>query len=162
VSTTSQIKYIFIVRHGHADFDASRDIDRQLNPKGIIASKNIATFIKQKCQQHNLVIDVCISSAAVRTKQTTEIISESNKINNCLYYQELYATNISTWLDKIAEQSAQNIIIVGHNPTLSQFLNNVCGYELYMQPANCAFIKLEILPDGIIYPATLIEYNHNE
>ena len=158
----SQTKYIFIVRHGHAEFSASQDINRQLNPKGIAATKAAATFIMQQCKQFNLTVDVCISSAAVRTQQTTEIISEINQINKCQYYQELYSSSVSSWLDKITEERAQNIIIVGHNPTFSQILNNVCGYDLYMKPAHCAFIKLEILPDGIIYPATLIEYYHNE
>lgn len=162
MSEEKQVKHIFIVRHGHAEFNAFQDIKRKLKPKGIAATKAVATFIRQKCKQLNLTVDVCISSAAVRTQQTTEIISEINKINNCKYYQELYSTNVSTWLDKIADKSAKNIIIIGHNPTLSQMLNNVCGYQLNMKPANCALIKLEILPDGIIYPATLIEYHHNE
>jgi phosphohistidine phosphatase len=157
-----QIKHVFIVRHGHADFGAKSDFQRVLNSKGKSAVKKTASFIKKQCEKYAINLESCICSAALRTKQTTEIIHHTNTINNTTYHQELYSTVGSKWLDKIIESPANTLLIVGHNPTFSQLINNLCGYNLYMKPANCAFITLEIQSDGIIYPATLNEFHHNE
>ncbi len=160
--SSNNIKNIFIVRHGHADFGSGIDFERELTTKGVKRSNKTAEYIKQKCQSINMDLDLCISSAAIRTKQTAEIICQLNNISNCQYYRELYSTMASTWLDKIAGQSAKNIVIVGHNPTFSQLVNRLCGFEVYMKPAHCAFITLEFRDDGIIYPATLNDYFPNE
>ncbi len=162
MSAKKHNKNIFIVRHAHASFDGAVDFERQLNAKGLIAANKTADFIHNKCKEMAITAELCISSAATRTKQTAEIICKINNVQQCKYYQELYSTAVSKWLEKIIKQPAKNIIIIGHNPTFSQMLNNLCGYDLYMQPANCALIKLEIRPDGIIYPASLQEFYHNE
>lgn len=155
-------KNIFIVRHGHADFSAAQDFERVLTVNGIKAVNKTAEFINQICQDGGISIDLCISSAANRTKQTAEIICFKNGIQNSVSYQELYSSVASSWIDKISETVDNNIVIVGHNPTFSQMINNLCGYEIYMQPANCAFISLEIMADGLIYPAQLNQFYKNE
>ena len=156
------LKNLFIVRHGHADFSAVRDFDRVLTLKGIKAVNNTATFINQICQEKNISIDLCISSAANRTMQTSEIICFKCDVRFCENYKELYSTVASHWIDKIAESKFNNIVLVGHNPTFSQLVNNLCGHEVYMQPANCAVVSLEIKQDGIIYPAQLNNFFNNE
>ena len=155
-------KQIFIVRHGHADFGSDNDFERVLTAKGINKTNKTADFIQQKCQSLNISLDLCIASAALRTKQTADMICQTNKLSNCHYHRELYSTVASVWVDKIASESASNIIVVGHNPTFSQLVNSLCGYEIYMKPAHCAFITLEFRDDGIIYPATLNDYFPNE
>ncbi|MFK8010913.1 MAG: histidine phosphatase family protein [Marinicellaceae bacterium] len=151
-------KNIFIVRHGHSDFTAQDDYNRELTKKGVLAVNKSSDFISKTCKKYGLDIQICISSAAVRTQQTAEIIIRKNNINNSNYYPELYATVTDKWLEKLAATKHENVVLVGHNPTLSQMLNNLCGCNIYMQPANCAFISLEIKPDGIIYPAQLNEF----
>lgn len=155
-------KNIFIVRHGHADFSAANDYDRVLTLSGIHAVNNTAHFINQTCKDNNISIDLCLSSAANRTKQTAEIICFKCDIQNYTNHKELYSTAASNWLDKMSDSTSNNIVIVGHNPTLSKLVNNLCGHEIYMQPANCAFVSLEIKSDGIIYPAQLKNYFNNE
>ena len=159
---SNTIKNIFIVRHGHADFGSGMDYERELTSKGVTRSRNAAEYIQQQCQSLNLTLDLCVSSAAIRTKQTAEIICQTNHVTSCQYYSELYSTMASTWLDEIAAQTANNIVIVGHNPTFSQLVNRLCGHEIYMKPAHCAFVTLEFRDDGIIYPSTLNDYFPNE
>lgn len=151
-------KNVFIVRHGHADFSCEKDYERVLTLDGIKAVNKTAAFIDQTCSENNVSIDICISSAAYRTKQTSEIICFKNNIEECIFHEDLYSTVVSNWLEKIAKSKQETIVIVGHNPTLSQMINNLCGHEAYMQPSDCAFISLEIMPDGIIYPAQLNKY----
>lgn len=155
-------KNIFVVRHGHAGFDTRIDFERPLTTKGKMAVNNTALYIQEKCQELSLTLELCISSAAIRTQQTAKIICQTNHIARYTSHQDLYATQASCWIDEIVKQQAQNILIVGHNPTFSQFVKNTCGYECYMKPANCAYITLEICSDGIIYPAILNDYYNNE
>ncbi|MCF6318781.1 MAG: histidine phosphatase family protein [Proteobacteria bacterium] len=158
----NMVKNIFIVRHGHADFGSGVDFQRELTSKGIKRANKTAEYIQHKCQSQNRVLDLCISSAAIRTQQTADIICHTNNLSNCQYYRELYSTMASTWLDKIAHTEATNIVLVGHNPTFSQLLSRLCGNEIYMKPAHCALVTLEFRDDGIIYPATLNDYFPNE
>lgn len=158
----SVTKQIFIVRHGDADFNSDTDYTRELTERGINRVKDTAEFIKTNCIKSSIKIDLCISSAALRTRQTAEILCNANNITNCDFHQELYSTVTSKWIDALSANIAKNIIIVGHNPTFSQLVNNLCGFEVYMKPANCAFVKLEICTDGIIYPAKLIDYFKHE
>jgi len=155
-------KNIFITRHGHAVHDAITDFERPLSEKGIAHVKNTAKFIQKHCQALNLKHLLCISSAAARTMQTANIVNETCPFANIQSHRELYTSTVSRWLDKCIKAVDNNIVIVGHNPTFSQMINNLCGYQIYMKPANCAFIQLEIKPDGIIYPASLIEFHNNE
>ena len=156
------IKNLFIVRHGHAAFKGEKDFDRPLTSKGVSCSHKTATYIANKCQEKNLQIDMCISSGALRTKQTAEILCRTNNVTHIENDDKLYATSVSHWLQKLTELTAQTLIIVGHNPTFSQMLQYWCGYDHNMQPANCALITLEILSDGITYPASLLDFYHNE
>ena len=149
-------KNIFIVRHGHADFDADIDFNRPLTTRGIQAVKQTTSFIAKQAKKQQLNPQICISSAAKRTQQTAEIICQTLAIQTYESHKELYATNVSKWLEYINQQQTSDIIIVGHNPTLSQMVNTFCGYNLHLKPANCAFIQLEIKPDGIVYPANLL------
>ncbi len=158
----SHKKNIFICRHGHATFTAQTDFNRELTAEGIQAVSNTALFIQKQCEIANISPELCISSSALRTKQTAKIIAQSYAVMQCDFYQELYSTNASQWLEKITKAKQNTIILVGHNPTLSQLVQVLSGHEFYMQPANCAFITLEIKPDGFIYPALLNHVFQNE
>ncbi len=158
----SQIKTVFIVRHGHATFSAPTDYSRTLKDKGVKAVKRTTQFIRSQCLTHQLTPKLCISSAATRTLATAQIIANGIDGLAIEAHQELYATSASAWLTKIESSSCDCLVLVGHNPTFSQMVNYFCGRNIQMKPSECALIELEIKADGIIYPATLIDYHHNE
>jgi phosphohistidine phosphatase len=155
-------KNIFVVRHGHAENSATHDFDRVLTMTGILAVNKTAEYISKICLNQSITIDLCICSAAHRTKQTAEIICFKNNIQIAEFHNSLYSTVASQWIDKMSESKYENILLVGHNPTLSQLVNNICGQQIYMQPANCAHITLELEQDGIIYPAQLNQFYKHE
>ncbi len=162
MNQSSLVKNIFIVRHGHAVFQSNKDYDRALSDKGIFCAQKTASYIKQISSEKNIQTLMCLSSAALRTRQTAEIICQVNDITHIDYHQSLYATTVSHWLEKIQHIPTDNLVIVGHNPTFSQMLQYWCGHNIYMKPANCAFISLEFQSDGITYPATLNDFYQNE
>jgi phosphohistidine phosphatase SixA len=157
-----QTKHIFIARHGHADFDCVSDKLRNLTGQGQQAVESSATFIKNKCEDYKLDIDLCICSDAIRTIQTSEIICKQLAISKLKKHSELYSTVASKWMDHIIGSEVDNLVLVGHNPTLSQLVNQLTGSQCYMKPANCAFIKLQIKDNEIIFPTSLLGYFNNE
>jgi phosphohistidine phosphatase len=158
-----QTKYIFIVRHGHADFDSKPDKLRNLTKHGQQAVHSTSSFIQQKCSEFNLKIDLCICSNATRTIQTAEIICQQLNITNIESHGDLYSTVPSNWMDKIINSNdTKTLVLVGHNPTLSQLINQLTSSECYMNPANCGFIKLEIKNNELVLPATLLGYFNHE
>lgn len=156
------MKNLFIVRHGHADFTGDKDFERTLTQKGVDAVRSTAEFIINIVEKFSIMPQKCICSAATRTSQTAEIISQKCGVTDMQKELSLYSTHAGNWLQEIEQTPEQNLILVGHNPTMSQLIQNLSGYQAYMKPADCAVIALEIMQDGIIYPAKLIDYHSNE
>lgn len=120
------MKNIFLLRHAHSDPDSDNDFDRPLNEEGIAKCKIISTNIKPYFNQ----IDLIISSPAVRTKQTIEkVITFLNEdVTKVSYKKELYYVSLNQLFQQIAnlDNKYQTILIVSHNPAISQlamFLN---------------------------------------
>lgn len=155
------IKNVFIVRHGHADFMTSNDFDRPLTSTGQKAVLECSKFIQQSCKKSGIELDKCISSGAIRTKQTAEIICEHIGINDLKLVDALYNATTGDWLNQIQNTNSRNIVIVGHNPTMSSLVTLCANQASKMKPSNCGFFQLEIDNDGVRMPAKLIDfYNH--
>ncbi len=120
------MKNIFLLRHAHSDPDSDNDFDRPLNEEGIAKCQIISTNIKPYFNQ----IDLIISSPALRTKQTVEnlIILLKQNVNKINYKKELYSASVNELFQTITtlDNKYQTILIVSHNPAISQlamFLN---------------------------------------
>lgn len=155
-------KNLFIVRHGHASFSSDTDFNRNLTERGIQASRLTAAFINEVSEKLQLGPQLCLCSAAIRTMQTADVITKICGVAKRKNYRELYSTHAGCWLELIENTEEESILLVGHNPTMSQLVSNLSGYSAHMKPADCAVIALEIMADGIIYPAKLIDYYSNE
>ncbi len=117
------MKRLILVRHGKAnpEHKEDNDIDRDLIKKGQKDSKLIAEVLKK----NKVKPDLIISSVANRALQTAEIFAEimeidKNEIKQEQFLYDGYTTGQLS--DFIGEQSddLQTIMIVGHNPFISQ------------------------------------------
>ena len=119
------MKKLYIMRHGKAthNFNDYKDIERNLVPKGIERTSVIATFIKNK----NIEIDAIYVSPAQRTLQTMNIIAKELNINNIIIEPLIYNARsefeLFDFIDNI-DNEIDNVLIIGHNPTLCFFINN--------------------------------------
>lgn len=120
------MKTLYIVRHGKSTWEDPflADHDRPLLPVGIKKTKKIAKFLEGK----NIKPGLLLSSSAKRAFETAEIIAEIigypmdeiKKSPNQYHaspddiYSELYAL----------PDSLVSVMIFGHNPTLTYFVNN--------------------------------------
>lgn len=144
---------LFIVRHGHSPMQDS-DHQRPLSEWGQQQAKQAAQFI----QQNTDTIPDILCSDAIRTHQTAGRIAEAFGIEHCDARNEFYTAGVGIWCDAIEEMGhCQSLILVGHNPTISQLTGYLTGSDdIYFKPACVTHIRLEILSDGLRLPAQLL------
>lgn len=108
---------LFILRHAHSANNALNDFDRTITEEGINKCSQVGAII------NNYDIDIIFSSDALRTKETVENITKhSKKIPQIKYLHSLYNATAKELLEFIEqeEQVYDNILLVGHNPSISQ------------------------------------------
>jgi len=129
------MKKLFIVRHGMAEYPNARllDMDRCLVDDGIEEAK----IVGQLLYQYEYIPDCIISSPASRAHQTAKIISEILHIStkDIKYDKTIYEAEVTHLLQLISQLKDRynSVLIVGHNPGLSELVNhliNMMGYSL--------------------------------
>lgn len=123
------MKTLILLRHAKSSWkDMSQDdFDRPLNKRG----KRDAPLMAQKFKERELVPDLILSSPAVRTKLTTEEFvyglggggDEGGSILK--YVSQIYEAHYQALLQLLRQQEDiyQSILLVGHNPGLTDLAN---------------------------------------
>lgn len=125
-----------VIRHAKSDWSVTDldDFKRGLNKRGNRDAPLMGKILLQK----KLLPDLVISSSAVRTKLTTQKLLEQlgPKKGPVKYYQDLYHADASTILKHINLQSdeLETLFFVGHNPGLTDFVNQLCHSEIENVP----------------------------
>ena len=120
------MKTIYIVRHAKSswDFIQLEDHERPLTEQGIKRTKLVGEYLAQK----KVSVDLIISSHAVRAYETAKIIA------NALDYPEedivtdkqIYHADAGGFFYRFTEapEEANSVMIVGHNPTVTELVNH--------------------------------------
>ncbi len=114
------MKQIYILRHAKSSWDNSNlsDFDRPLADRGISDAKKMSNFLKDI----NIKIDRVLCSNAIRAKETFDLTADgfNFEIDKATYLDKLYFGDTTTIIQDLKEldESLNNILIVGHNPTL--------------------------------------------
>jgi phosphohistidine phosphatase len=118
-------KNLLMIRHGKSSWDAPglSDHERPLLKLGIERTKRMAHFLSEK----RVVPDLIISSHAVRAFETAKLLAKELgypkseiQIERNIYYHDaegLYSLVMALPDDKDV------VMLVGHNPTMTQFAN---------------------------------------
>lgn len=140
-------KSIFLVRHAEARpaQPNEKDLDRPLTSKGIQDASRIGAWIYQQ----NIDISAIICSNAARTLQTANLIVDQIKIGNdrIKKHEDLFEASVRLYFSIISEwkDSWDKVMIIGHNPVLSYFLEYVTRQESgFLSPGSMAIIEQEI------------------
>jgi len=140
------MKRLYLVRHGYTETNQTvADYSRVLSNYGIEKTYNNFNILKNK----NYIIDYVLSSTSIRTKQTFDIL---NKIYNLpeelvCFRKSLYYIELHEFIEMISclNNKYNNILTIGHNPTLSNVANYLTGEnEIFLQPSNIVIIDLSI------------------
>lgn len=132
------MKTLYIVRHAKSswEFTGLGDHERPLLDKGKQRTKLIAEYLKK----NNVSPDLLISSHATRAYDTAVLIAkaigyptESIQINKMLYH-----ANDEDIFDEICEvpDTVQSLMIVGHNPTFTDFANQFLDSKIEWLPTS--------------------------
>jgi len=123
-------KTLFVVRHAIAKPTEAgkKDIDRELAAEGLQQSSRLGAYIYKK----NTEISAMVCSSAMRATQTAEIIADQiaydiSKIN---IDPELYEASVRIIINKMCafNNDWNEVILVGHNPVLSYFVEYLTGH----------------------------------
>ena len=114
------MKEIYVLRHAKSSWDNSNlsDFDRPLADRGISDAKKMSNFLKDM----NIKIDKVLCSNAIRAKETFDLTADgfNFEIDKATYLDKLYFGDTTIIIKDLKEldESLNNILIVGHNPTL--------------------------------------------
>jgi len=123
------LKRLFLVRHAKSSWKNPdlEDFDRPLNKRG----KRDAPLMGQRLKQAGTKPDLIISSPAKRAAKTAKVFAHEigYPVENIGWIQPLYAAGAQTLLEVVRglDDSFHQVLLVGHNPGLSYFAENLTG-----------------------------------
>lgn len=113
------MKTLYLMRHGKAPGSPTGDEGRELDETGREEARIMAAWMRDQ----NMIPDKILCSTATRTRQTlAEIELVWKNIPLVDFKQSLYMANVDTITDIVQNASAEKIMIIGHNPTLPEFI----------------------------------------
>lgn len=111
---------IFLLRHGKAEANAESDQARALTQDGIHRNESVI----QQFKLLSPIVDRMLTSPYLRAQQTAAAVSSlfrnlSGEDCNALVPD----TDVEVLLDFIEKSEVQNLLLIGHNPLLSNLLS---------------------------------------
>ncbi len=137
------MKTLFLLRHAKSSWkdQALADFERPLNDRGRKAAELVGNFIAKQ----NVTIDLVISSPAVRTRQTIELVLKAAKRSPELRFdQRVYEASPARLVEITSqiEDDRKSVLLVGHNPGMEELLALLVGVEQHMSTASLAKVIL--------------------
>ncbi len=142
------MKTLIITRHAKSDWSNLyiQDYDRVLNERGM----RDAPLMGKKFLQRAVPLDLIFSSAAKRAEQTAILIAhemgyDTSKIK---WTKNLYHASAEEITDQVLgiDNDINNVMIVCHNPGITNFVNKQCGFVTDNVPT-CGMTGFEIDTD---------------
>ena len=157
------MKYLVLVRHGKPAPPVEDDFGRELIGQGIAQSQSIRDSLISWLAHNGFSRESCsiIWSPAVRAVQTAEIIAEGLGLT-LEKTDDLYQASAPDILDiaSAAADTAEVLIIVGHNPTMEKTASYLIRHMIGMGTGDTVVISLDINGWDGLSSASEIKYQH--
>lgn len=143
------MKIIHLIRHAKSSWDNPDldDFSRTLNERG----KKNAPFMANKLKELGCNPDYFLSSSAKRTTETSKIIATALNFNfeKIIFEKKIYESSLKQLLQILNEvpNNFNNIVLVGHNPCLTQ-LSNYLSDDFIDNIPTCGIVKIELEIDN--------------
>jgi len=128
----AEYKTLILVRHAKSSWkDTSlNDIQRPLNKRG----KKDAPKMGKYMAEHNIQPEVIFSSPGLRALTTARLISVriGIKPSDIIVNKNIYTFNSEDLLNAIKslKNKFDRVMIVGHNPAITELVNYLCGSKI--------------------------------
>jgi phosphohistidine phosphatase len=119
------MKTLYLVRHAKSSWEhpGLSDFERPLNDRG----KRDAPRMGKRLRKRNILPAIILTSTARRARSTAKKIAREigYDLHALRFVQELYHADPETLLKAVHSlpESAQSAMLVGHNPGLTDFVN---------------------------------------
>lgn len=139
------MRTLLLLRHAKSSWDdpSLRDFDRPLNNRGLKSASLIGRFMLKRKIRPGLVI----SSPAKRARKTAALVIKSAQLESKPRLDErIYEASAIQLLEVISqiETSAEEVLLVGHNPGMEDLLLTLTGEVRRMPTAALARVALDI------------------
>ena len=139
------MKTLYLLRHAKSSWKGpeQQDFDRPLNGRGREAAPLVGRLIRQR----KLRVDLLLSSPAARARETAALVKESAGLSAELLYDErVYEADAARLLEVVTQsaESADALMLVGHNPGMEELLTFLTGEERRMSTAALACVALDV------------------
>jgi phosphohistidine phosphatase len=139
------MKTLLLLRHAKSSRDDAEldDHDRPLNERGKKAAKEAGRFLRDE----ELVPDLIVSSTALRARKTAQKAAKQFEYARAIELEDqLYLANAPTHYKVVrkSEHACKRLLIVSHNPGISDFLNQLISADEEMPTAGLAVVQLPI------------------
>lgn len=142
-------KTLILVRHAKSDWSIAgqKDYDRTLNSRGHREAPRMGKILAEK----NIKIDTLISSGAERAKLTAMYFAEQLKFDtdNIVLNDNLFEASARIWMNEVCDldNKLNTVVMFGHNPGISYFIEYVCKSALDEIPT-CAVVGIQFEIDS--------------
>ena len=145
------MKKLIIIRHCKSSWSdlSLNDFDRPLNNRGVQDGNLMSKELSKKIDN----VDLLISSSSKRTRLTADFFIELIKINKISFIGDLYHSSSENIINKLKKISNtyKSIMVIGHNPGLTDLVNKLTSINLYNLPTcGVAIVNLNINSWGLI------------
>lgn len=134
---------IYLLRHGDAEDEAAsrRDFDRRLTPEGIERMRAEARGMKAL----GLTFDMIFTSPLLRAHETANIVAETLDMPAPIVDERVGGGfQLDTIKDILRQHPGQDkILFVGHQPSMSQIIQRLCGGIAEMKRGSLACLEGE-------------------
>lgn len=143
------MKTLYIVRHAKSSWEDPLldDFARPLNDRGKRDAPKMAKRMKEK----SILPDLMMTSPARRAKSTCKRMAEIFKYDEekIRTERELYLASSQQILNTIrgVKDKHQSLLIVGHNPGLTEFVNALAA-QTFANIPTCGVAAFEIVTDS--------------
>lgn len=163
------MKLLTIVRHAKSSWSNFEitDHERPVKSSGIEKTKKVINFLNSR----DFNTDLILSSSAVRAFQTASMIAEGigYPVDDILKLKSIYHARIDDIYNEIygLDSSINSVMIFGHNPTFTDFVNEYLSPEIDNLPTS-GTVCIEFNTDSwdniadakydvkfVVYPRTL-------
>lgn len=112
------MKHLYILRHAKSSWanPGLGDIERPLNKRGERQVERLNAWLAA----NEIAIDQVLCSPSTRTQATHRGISEALGQTPVKIIKSLYHGRMENYLDALWTQSADRIMVIGHNPTCDE------------------------------------------
>ena len=139
------MKRLTVVRHAKSDWSLpdQQDWDRVLNKRG----QRDAPEMARRLRARKLRPDRILTSPAVRALTTATIMAHELKVNaaHVLQDERLYLASAPDMLAVVREKGhdATHLMVFGHNPGITEFVNQLSAGEQIDNMPTCAIYTLQ-------------------